>query len=95
MSDLKGVTVVNTANTAPKLTKKNYPQWVINMGILIRTQNEKLWDYIDEHFPKDEKPTAPLSRRQKRELADLMILMITAKAMQMLSSPNYEDGEQL
>jgi len=24
-----------------------------------------------------------------------MILMITAKAMQMLSSPNYEDGEQL
>jgi len=37
MSDSKGVTVVNTANTAPKLTKKNYPQWVINMGILIRT----------------------------------------------------------
>jgi len=65
------------------------------MGILIRTRNEKLWDYINDHCPEDERPKVPLTRRQKRELADLMIPMITQEAMQMLSSPNYEDGEQL
>jgi len=35
MAEAKGVTVFNTPNTTLKLTKKNYSEWVVYMGILI------------------------------------------------------------
>ena len=92
MADSKGVTVFNTPNTAPKLNKKNYGEWAVHMGILIRMKNRPLWRYLND---KATTPTTPLTRDEKLNISDLIYPMLTAEARQMLSKIEYEDGIEL
>jgi hypothetical protein len=92
MSESKGVTVFSTPNTAPKLTKSNYGEWVVHMGILIRSRNRPLWKYLDD---KGDKPTIPLTRDENLDISDLIYPMLSAEARQMLLKTEYEDGVEL
>lgn len=85
----------NTPNTAPKLTKTNYGEWAVHMGILIQTRNRPLWKYLNDKIEEANKPSTPLTRDEKLDISDLIYPMLSAEARQMLLKTKYEDGVEL
>jgi len=86
--------MVNTPNTVPKLTKKNYAEWCIHMGILFRARN--LWQFLDDEDDDDETETIPqITKRQKRDIADLIYPVLSAEVKELLALDQFKDGVSL
>lgn len=78
-----------------KLSKSNYGEWMVNMGIHIRLRAVKLWSYLDDEYPEAEKPATTITRAENQFLSDLIFPMLTTEAKQMLSKTEYRDGVEL
>jgi hypothetical protein len=94
MADTKGVLMANTPNTVPKLTKKNYAEWCIRMGILFRARN--LWQFLGNEDDDDETETIPqITKRQKRDIADLIYPVLSAEVKELLALDQFKDRVSL
>jgi len=89
MADSKGVVVLNTPNTAPKLTKKNYGEWCMHMRILFRGRG--LWKFLQD---SDEDKPIPTTD-QSLDIADLIYPLLSTEVRLLLASDNFEDGVAL
>jgi len=93
MADSKGVVVLNTPNTAPKLTKKNYGEWCMHMRILFRAR--KLWQFLDDDVEEDEEPIGKPTRTQLMDIADLIYPLLSTEIRLLLASDSFKDGVAL
>ena len=80
----------------PKLMKSNYGDWVVNMRIRIRTANKDLWPYLNDKLSEEDKMDATaITSTQREDLSDLIYVMLSTEARNMLSKRIYEDGVEL
>src|SRR4030081_584135 len=93
MADSKGVVVLNTPNTAPKLTKKNYGEWCMHMRILFRAR--KLWQFLDDDGEEDEELIGKPTRTQLMDIADLIYPLLSTEIRLLLASDSFKDGVAL
>jgi hypothetical protein len=91
MADSKGVVVLNTPNTAPKLTKKNYGEWCMHMRILFRGRG--LWKFLQDSEDSSDKPIP--TPDQLMDIADLIYPLLSTEIRLLLASDNFEDGVEL
>ena len=96
MSEITPLNSYGTGPGFPKLTKSNYGDWVVNMRIRIRTANKDLWPYLNDKLSEEDmKSATAITSTQKEDLSDLIYIMLSTEARNMLSKRIYEDGVEL
>jgi hypothetical protein len=79
----------------PKLSKSNYGDWVVNMGIRIRSAKLELWEFIRDGVLQVDKDTTAITYTQAQMLSDLIFPMLSTEARNMLLKREYTDGVEL
>lgn len=65
------------------------------MMIHIRSRALRLWIYLDDDCPEEEKPKTAITRTEHQLLSDLIFPMLTSEAKQMLTKTEYKEGVEL
>ena len=96
MSEITPLNSYGAGPGFPKLTKSNYRDWVVNMRIRIRTANKDLWPYLNDKLSEENRKDATaITSTQKEDLSDLIYIMLSTEARNMLSKRIYEDVVEL
>ena len=78
---------VNTS-TIPKLTERNYTEWLVNTRAHLR--RSKLWKYTQEDVPEEAK-----NKDKWEEAADLMTPTLSAEIKRKLTEEDFNNGYKM